>query len=316
MTSRLDMGAAPGPRFPIVFGNPHRIGALQQWQLRTPAVRWPARWAVLLVAVLAGACSRSPTDPNVAAWRVLPGQVESFVRPGFRAGRQCWVYLPPGYATSRARYPVLYTTDGEWMFDGNNTVHVNRICEDLIRQGEIRPIIVVAIENVPGLREWELTPWGDGRFFGGGQQFLQAIRDTLKPEIDRRFRTLPNAASTAIAGASLGGVFAAYAGIAYSETFGNVAAFSPSYWLDGRHIVAFTDSVSRIRPLSIDIRRFYQDTGTDGDNYIGDMERRLETYGFRSGYNFLSLTVEDAQHNYGAWAHRYPQMLEFLFPPE
>src|SRR5689334_23082790 len=91
--SRLDMGAAPGPRFPKVFGNPHRIGAPQQWAFGTPAVRRPARWAVLLVAVFIGACSRSPTDPNVAAWRVLPGQVESFVRPGFRAGRQCWVYL-------------------------------------------------------------------------------------------------------------------------------------------------------------------------------------------------------------------------------
>jgi enterochelin esterase-like enzyme len=220
-------------------------------------------------------------------------------------------------------WPAMLGLPAAWLchepgslFDGNNTVHVNRICEELIRQGEIRPIIVVGIENVPGLREWELTPWGDDRFYGGGQQFLQAIRDTLKPEIDRRFRTLPDAASTAIAGASLGGVFAAYAGIAHSETFGNVAAFSPSYWLDGRHIVAFADSVSRIRPLPLVIRRFYQDTGTDGDNYIGDMERRLQTYGFLSGYNFLSLTVEDARHDYGAWAHRYPQMLEFLFPPE
>ena len=247
---------------------------------------------------------------------MLPGQVETFSEPGFRSGRRCLIYLPPGYATSGDRYPVLYATDGEWVFDGNDEMHVNRICEDLIRQGEIRPIIVVTIENVPGLREWELTPWGeDGYYYGGGQQFLHAITDTLKPAIDRSFRTLPDAANTAITGASLGGVFAAYAGIARSETFGNVAAFSPSYWLDNRHIVAFADSVNQYRSISRYIRRFYQDTGTDGDNYIADMERHLSSYGFQSGINFMSLTVEDGQHTWGAWAHRYPGMLEFLFPP-
>jgi enterochelin esterase-like enzyme len=247
---------------------------------------------------------------------MLPGHLETFSEPGFRAGRQCLIYLPPGYATSGDRYPVLYATDGEWVFDGNGAMHVNGICEDLIREGEIRPIIIVAIENVPGLREWELTPWGDGYYYGGGQQFLQAIRDTLKPTIDRRYRTLPDAANTAITGASLGGVFAAYAGIAHSETFGNVAAFSPSYWLDDRYIVPFADSVSRVRSIPLAIRHFYQDTGTDGDNDIGDMEKHLSSYGFQLGINFMSLTVADGKHGWGAWAHRYPQMLEFLFPPK
>src|SRR5215467_7962325 len=91
-----------------------------------------ARWCALLVAAaLASSCSRAPTDPNLAAWRMLPGHVESFSAPGFRAGRPCEVYLPPGYATSGVRYPVLYATDGEALFDGPNELHANRICEDL-----------------------------------------------------------------------------------------------------------------------------------------------------------------------------------------
>jgi enterochelin esterase-like enzyme len=215
---------------------------------------------------------------------------------------------------------VLYATDGEAVFDGSGEIHANRICEDLIRQGEIRPIIIVAIDNAsPGQRFWELAPWFDGEYYfqgGGGRQFLQAIRDTLKPSIDRHFRTLTDPANTAITGVSLGGEFAAYAGFAHPETFGNVAAFSPSYWLDRDHIAVFADTMNRVHPLPLVIRRFYQDTGTKGDNYIGDMERRLQTYGFLGGYSFLSVTIRDAGHNYGAWAHRYPEMLKFLFPPE
>ena len=274
--------------------------------------------ALIVAGLFAWACSKTPVDPNVASWRVLPGHVESFRHAGFRAGRQCWVYLPPSYQLSSDRYPVLYVTDGEDVFDGGGQMHVNRICEDLIRKGEIRPIIVVAIENASrDLRFWELTPWTDDDFYdgegGGGAQFVEGIRDTLKPAIDRRYRTLRDAASTAIAGVSLGGVLAAYAGIAHSETFGNVAAFSPSYWLRSGYIAPFADSVSHVRYLPGAIRRFYQDTGTSGDNYIAFMETHLLTYGFSSGVDFLSVTVVGGIHYYGAWEHRYPEMLKFLF---
>jgi len=259
-------------------------------------------------------CSRTPLDPNEASWRMLPGHVERFSDPAFRAGRTCWVYLPPDYSASHDRYPVLYATDGELMFDGAGEMHVNRICEDLIRSGEIRPIIVVAIENVPGERFWDLAPWYDYEFYsqgGGGEAFLRAIRDTLKPAIDRHFRTSPDPANTAIAGVSLGGLFAAYAGLESSDTFGNVAAFSPSYWLSRYRIERIADSLGVALPGRI--RRYYQDTGTSHDNYIESMDRILLASGFTQGLNFMSFTVQDARHHYAAWAHRYPGMLRFLF---
>jgi enterochelin esterase-like enzyme len=244
---------------------------------------------------------------------MLPGHVEAFSDPGFRAGRKCWVYLPPSYSVSTYRYPVLYVTDGEDVFDDGGQMHVNRICEDLIRQGAIRPIVVVAIENASrDQRIQELAPWslyypdqGDG-----GVQFLQAIEDTLKPAIDRHYRTLPDPVNTAIAGVSLGGELAAYAGIAHSETFGNVGAFSPSYWVDGYHLESIADSVGFALPQRI--RRYYQDTGTY-DNYIGRMEQILLRRGLQPGVNFLSIYAPGGEHVYGAWGHRYPEMLKFLF---
>lgn len=273
---------------------------------------------VLAATMLAGACSRSPLDPNVGAWRMLPGHVEAFSDPAFRAGRSCWVYLPPGYGWSSDRYPVLYATDGESVFDDGGQIHVNRICEALIRAGEIRPIIVVAIENAsPGQRFWELAPWYDFGWQdgGGGDQFLRGIRDTLKRSIDRRYRTLTDPAHTAITGVSLGGSLAAYGGIMYGGTFGNVAAFSPSYWLDGYHLRQVADSVGRAGGLSR-IRRYYQDTGAPHDNDIDYLGEVLLRYGFSPGLNYVSITVQDAEHSTGAWSHRYPDMLRFLFPRE
>ena len=272
---------------------------------------------VLIVAgLIAGSCSKTPVDPNVAAWRVLPGQVVSFRDPGFRAGRQCWAYLPPSYQLSSDRYPVLYVTDGEDVFDKGGQMHVNRICEELIRKGELRPIIVVAIENATrDQRFWELVPVGDfyGGPQGGGVQFLSGIRDTLKPAIDRHFRTLPDPANTAIAGVSLGGLLAGYAGMFYSGTFANVGAFSPSYWVDNNRLLFMADSIGNYR--SYGIRRYYQDTGTGYDNYIDSMTQVLIRDGFWSGENLLSISATGGEHVYGAWERRYPEMLKFLFGP-
>jgi predicted alpha/beta superfamily hydrolase len=223
------------------------------------------------------------------------------------------VYLPPEYAESAERYPVLYVTDGETAFDTRGGLHINRICENLIRRHEIKPLIVVAIENGQyPQRIVDLSPWRDISFpapSGGGDNFIRAIRDTLKPEVDRRFRTLRDPANTAIAGMSLGGLFAAYAGYAYDGTFGKFAAFSPSYWW--AYGAIFDLARSRGRPPSL--TRFYQDTGTWETNRVDGMASIALEQGFILGVDLMSVTAEGGTHTNDAWEHRYPDMLRFLF---
>ena len=279
---------------------------------------------VKLVVVVAGllllSCSKSTTNPNDSGWRFLPGHVENLSVPAFRGGRPCRIYLPPGYATSGQRYPVLYANDGDALFDPGGSVQANRICEDLIRGGEIVPIIIVSI-SVPTqpdtVRFWEYAPWRDffdGRNLGGGgDAYLRAIRDTLKPEVDRRFRTLTDAAHTGMTGYSLGGLIAAYAGLAYSGTFGLVGACSPSYWWGSGSPTIYTTARSGGFPQSIS--RYYQDTGYPHDNYIGTMEQILVSQGFTNGMNLMSVTADGAEHSVPAWKHRFPDMLRFLFRP-
>ncbi len=266
----------------------------------------------VLLAASALACARGVTGPDGNTWRFLPGTVEPLSVVAFRDGRQCWVYLPPGYAPSGRRYPVLYLNDGEAAFDGSDGLHLNRACEDLIGRGEIEPLIVVAIENGPGAqREIDYTPWPTNFFAqeGGGDFYLLAIRDTLKPEIDRRYRTFTDPRNTAIAGWSLGGLISLYAGYTYAGTFGKVGAFSPSYWWGWFH--QYVDSLPRPR----DLVRVYQDTGYPNDNWIEGIEQYLLDDGFGLGIDLMSVQVRGGEHNGLNWEHRYPDMLRFLFPP-
>src|SRR5438046_963519 len=225
-----------------------------------------ARLIIATLAVSLLACGRLPTNPNDSTWRFLPGHVEPLSFAAFRHGRPCWVYLPPGYLGTSTRYPVLYVNDGASVLGGG--VQANRICEDLIRSGEIEPLIVVAVSVPDSERFWDYAPWPDSyhgqELGGGGDLYVRALRDTLKPEIDRRFRTLPDRVHTGIAGYSLGGLISAYAGFACDSTFGLVGASSPTYdWGLGTPIYDFPQIRSRSRlPL-----RYYQDSGFARDNH-------------------------------------------------
>ena len=104
---------------------------------------------------------------------------------------------------------------------------------------------------------------------------------------------------------------AAYAGYAYDGTFGKIAAFSPSYWWAYGAIFRLAESRGR-PPL---LTRFYQDTGTAEINRIDGMERIALKQGFVLGVDFMSVTAWGGTHSNGAWEHRYPDMLRFLFRP-
>lgn len=276
---------------------------------------------------------------TVANWadgqHTIVGHVESFQVAPFLGGRRCWVYLPPGYATGTARYPVLYMHDGQNLFDVATSFagewRVDETCESLIGAGEIEPIIVVGIEN-SAARCTEYTPFPDATpntacgVGGGANAYLSAIRDTLIPEVDRRYRTRPGPARSYMAGSSLGGLVSAYAGYAYADTWTRVAAVSPSYWWNDDAMIAFAASAGRPAMLN----RIYQDMGTrengatvdrDGngvDDFIDDLRAMRDVaiaQGFVEGADFLSVEGAGHTHNEAYWALRLPNLLRFLIDP-
>ena len=135
--------------------------------------------------------------------------------PQLHNQRDILVYLPPSYASSARRYPVLYMHDGQNLFDGATSYagewYVDETLEGLGQPGDRghrrrRPERGAAPRptSTPRSRIAEVPE-------AVGEDYVEFLADTLKPVIDRDFRTLAGRESTAIMGSSLGGLISLYA---------------------------------------------------------------------------------------------------------
>ncbi len=258
----------------------------------------------------------------VARWAdlgTISGHVELFSTPGFLAGRTCRVYLPPDYFTNpEARYPVLYMHDGQNLFDVRTSFagewRVDEACEALIGSGEIAPLIVVGIDNSDA-RCIEYTPWPGVPCGGGGADvFLQAIRDQLLPAINARYRTRTGPESTWMAGSSLGGLLSAYAGYQYDDTWGRIAAISPSYWYAGNMMITWAS----LQPKPV-VDVWYHDMGTGeaatGVPNLRAMRDILISQGMVLDQDLFHVEAEGHAHTEYHWALRMPDILRRIALP-
>jgi enterochelin esterase-like enzyme len=87
--------------------------------------------------------------------------------PGLGRERRIRVYLPPGYASSTRRYPVLYMHDGQNLFDEATGFAgewgVDETLDRLARERGLE-VIVVGIDNGQEHRINELKPWADAKY--------------------------------------------------------------------------------------------------------------------------------------------------------
>lgn len=232
--------------------------------------------------------------------------------PELGNARDILVHLPASYDEGDRRYPVVYMHDGQNLFDdATSFAGAWRVDEALASlRCEGLEAIVVGIPNAGDRRSDEYSPfvgvWGGG---GHGDDYLRFIGETLKPLIDRDFRTLPDRDHTGTLGSSMGGLISLYALFRHPEVFGFAGVMSPSLWFANRAIFP----VVAAAPVG---GRLYLDTGTaEGAGTLRDA-RRLRTLlarkGYRPGRDFLYIEDEGAGHNEAAWAGRLCDALRFL----
>ena len=90
---------------------------------------------------------------------------------------------------------------------------------------------------------------------GEGDEYVDFLVKTLKPFIDKKYRTERDKANTAIAGSSMGGLISLYATLKYPKVFGVAGVFSPAFWLAPQ---IFTDIEKKGKKLSCEEKRMYR----------------------------------------------------------
>jgi len=261
-----------------------------------------------MIAVLSS-CDSKPepcgTIPDSAAPH---GAVVETSFPEFLEGRTCFVYTPhASQLRSGAAVPLLIMTDGERLFRSAAGWKLDQLLDGLIASDRIVPLEVVGIASSVTDREGEYDPhvFARGR---NGELFVKAIVDTLLPILRARSPVPLDTSATGIAGASLGGLLAAYAGYARSDVFHRVIALSPSYYWPVPPFVTEARSLPRPR-----LDRFYQVTGANDDNPIDDMRDVMLQQGFVLGRDFQSVVVPGAGHADRCWAYEMDEALRFTF---
>jgi predicted alpha/beta superfamily hydrolase len=218
------------------------------------------------------------------------------------------VYLPPGYDENELlRYPVVYLQDGHNCFFAEESFagETWRVQETLrLLQDMALTRAVIAVGIVPRERTAEYTA-------PGYVEYGRYLAETLKPWVDRNYRTLPQARTTLVMGSSLGGVASLHTAWTHPEEFGNAACLSSTFgWSD--------DLLERVRSGPRPDLRLYLDSGWPHDNYEATrcMRDALAQRGFRPGRELFYLAYPKATHDEKSWALRAHVPFQWFFGPD
>jgi predicted alpha/beta superfamily hydrolase len=246
--------------------------------------------------------------------------------------RHVEVWLPPGYdADSTRRYPVLYMSDGQNLFDpriANTGVDwgVDEAVVRLVQRGVIPPIIVVGVWS-SSARATEYSPWH------GAPSYARFLIEELIPRVNREFRTLTGPANTAAMGSSMGGLLSFYLVTHHPEAFGACGCESTHFPLSEAVVARnFPGVVTAGTPdttpyVSRDIARglrvprgarYRFDYGSLGlDSAYGPTHAVVRAWllrqGLVEGRDFVVRRYEGATHNEASWRARLDDPLTFLF---
>jgi predicted alpha/beta superfamily hydrolase len=265
--------------------------------------------SLLLCAVLAA----SPAPAPVAREEAPPHASFTVASRSLREPRRINVYTPPGYAEAKgARYPVLYMPDGGLQED---FPHLSRSVDAAIRAGEMRPVILVGIENTERRRDMTgPTQVAEDRKIaprvGGSAAFRAFLRDELMPEVRRRYRTTRE---TAIIGESLAGLFVVETFLVEPKLFDTYLALSPSLWWNGEALTRQASGLLAAHPAASKALYF---ASTSDDTIAPAAERLAEALRTRAakGLRWQYELRPDLRHD-NVYREASPQLLRTWLAP-
>jgi predicted alpha/beta superfamily hydrolase len=239
-------------------------------------------------------------------------EILTIAAPQWQAERKIYIYLPINYTNCRKKYPVIYMHDGQNLFDSKTSFagewNIDETLDSISAQA-----IVVGIENGGDKRIDELTPFKNEKYGGGNADlYLDFLVKTLKPYIDKNYRTKPNANNTCIFGSSLGGLFSFYAALKHPDIFGKVGCFSPSFWFNRKEIF---DLIQKTNTFKTKIYFLCGDDEGD-DDMIKDlniMEELVNKKRCECKKLSKKIIVVGGKHNEKLWREGFKKAYLWLF---
>ncbi len=234
----------------------------------------------------------------------------AFYIPQLNRYRRVWIYLPKSYRTSRHKYPVLYMHDGQNIFDEATSAYGEwGVDEALDSLGSLhREAIVVAVDNGGEKRLNEYAPFDMEKYGKGeGEQYVNFLAKTLKPYIDRHFRTKKGEKFTYVAGSSMGGLISFYAILKYPKVFGGAGVFSPAFWINPQ-----LKNIDPKKAKKIKGKIFFYAGQQESDEMVPDMLYVFEQMRRFSKARLKTVIRGEGRHNEATWRAEFPGFYRWI----
>jgi predicted alpha/beta superfamily hydrolase len=244
--------------------------------------------------------------------------------------RKAHVLVPWSYGDG-ARYPVVYMNDGQTaLFPGGLAKRGWQVAQtlgQLLEQGRIPPVIVVALHPIERDAEYTHAPTFPGRPYGGLETYARHVAEAVKPWVDSAYLTQPERDRSVMLGSSHGGLAAFYTGCRYPDRFGRIGALSPSFWVGRganggsiRSPLETSELLDRTRATLQDHARrpkIWIDWGLSGDGSMRGAQQMAallpRAFGYELGRDLWVHEDPIGGHNEEAWSHRFGLVMEAFF---
>ena len=231
----------------------------------------------LLAALALGMAAPAIAQPDAGEPYVLGTRysLQSEIPAGERI---ITVRLPAEYeAEPERRFPVVYLLDGG---PEQDFAHIAGIAQSREMNGSFAPFILVGVQSVN--RRHELAPevrpdaiaeyeQSLGATPGGAAAFREELAATIKPWVERHYRT---GGRDAVIGESLAALFIVDTLLERPDLFDDWIAISPSLWWDDLRIAR--GAGARLAMMGTGDERLYLAVGNEGYRFTEGVERLVD----------------------------------------
>jgi len=249
--------------------------------------------------------------PNTASPQVKLLDTAFFI-PQLNRTRRVWIYLPRGYANTRKLYPVLYMQDGQNLFNEQTAAFGEWGVDETLDSMQAKmgqECIVVGVDNGGATRINEYNPYDHPKHGKGeGKAYAAFLVETLKPFIDKQYRTITGPKNTFVAGSSMGALISMYAILRYPSVFGGAGILSPSFWMAPD---IYQDAAAANLPALTHKFYFYAG-GKESEATVPDMDKMIRIIESKGAYHIQRLVSPLGKHDEATWRKAFANFYQFI----